>query len=167
LRRRIERHQVRKPDGDLLAGEAHHHQSRVVGEQRPRGLLARGASGALEDLAPRNRESPLALEGLDCGSDLPGGHLRSVESHCGPGLDCRQTARGDVDGDDRIEIVLNTGQVLDSVSAIVEWEDQTFFGKIELLDIDGDGIPEVLTENPGDGPLKVFDVDFKAEVRFQ
>ncbi len=78
-----------------------------------------------------------------------------------------QVRCGDVDGDDRIEIVLNTGQVLDSVSAIVEWEDQTFFGKIELLDIDGDGIPEVLTENPGDGPLKVFDVDFKAEVRFQ
>jgi len=74
---------------------------------------------------------------------------------------------GDVDGDDRVEIVLNTGQILDSVSGVVEWEDETFFGKIELLDIDGDGIPEVLTENPGAGPLKVFDVDFRSEVRFQ
>ncbi len=74
---------------------------------------------------------------------------------------------GDVDGDNRVEIVLNSGQVLDSNSGDVEWEDETFFGKIELLDIDGDGIPEVLTENPGGGPLKVFDVDYRAEVRFQ
>lgn len=81
--------------------------------------------------------------------------------------DATQVRCGDVDGDDRVEIVLNTGQVLDSVSGVVEWEDETFFGRIELLDIDGDGIPEVLTENPGDGPLKVFDVDFRSEVRFQ
>lgn len=74
---------------------------------------------------------------------------------------------GDVDGDRRVEIVLNSGQVLDSISGDIEWEDQPFFGKIELLDIDGDGMPEVLTENPGNGPLKVFDVDHRSEVRFQ
>ncbi len=78
-----------------------------------------------------------------------------------------QVRCGDVDGDSRVEVVLNTGQVLDSVSGDVEWEDEPFFGKIELLDIDGDGIPEVLTENPGGGPLKVFDVDYRSEVRFQ
>ena len=78
-----------------------------------------------------------------------------------------QVRCGDVDGDRRVEIVLNTGQVLDSTTGDVEWEDQTFFGQIELLDIDGDGMPEVLTENPGGGPLKVFDVDYRAEVRFQ
>jgi hypothetical protein len=72
-----------------------------------------------------------------------------------------------VDGDGRVEIVLNSGQVLDSSRAEVEWEDEPFFGKIELFDIDGDGIPEVLTENPGGGPLKVFDVDYRSEVRFQ
>jgi len=74
---------------------------------------------------------------------------------------------GDVDGDSRVEIVLNSGQVLDSISGDIEWEDQPFFGKIELLDIDGDGMPEILTENPGNGPLKVFDVDHRSEVRFQ
>lgn len=78
-----------------------------------------------------------------------------------------QVRCGDVDGDGRIEIVLNTGQVLDSISAAIEWGDEPFYGKIELLDIDGDGIPEVLTENPGGGPLKVFDVDYRSEVRFQ
>jgi hypothetical protein len=74
---------------------------------------------------------------------------------------------GDVDGDRRVEIVLNSGQVIDSGSGDVEWEDEAFFGRVELLDIDGDGIPEVLTENPGGGPLKVFDVDYRSEVRFQ
>lgn len=74
---------------------------------------------------------------------------------------------GDVDGDNRVEVVLNSGQVVDSVSGDIEWEDETFFAKIELFDIDGDGLPEILTENPGNGPLKVFDADFKAEVRFQ
>jgi hypothetical protein len=74
---------------------------------------------------------------------------------------------GDVDGDDRVEIVLNSGQVIDSVSGDIEWEDEPFFAFIELLDIDGDGLPEILTENPGNGSLKVFDADFRAEVRFQ
>jgi hypothetical protein len=78
-----------------------------------------------------------------------------------------QVRCGDVDGDGRVEIVLNTGQVVDSVSGDIEWEDEPFFGKIELLDIDGDGMPEILTENPGNGPLKVFDADYRSEVRFQ
>jgi hypothetical protein len=74
---------------------------------------------------------------------------------------------GDVDGDGRVEIVLNSGQVIDSVSGSIEWEEKTFFQNIELLDIDGDGMPEVLTENGLSGPLKVFDMDYGNEVRFQ
>lgn len=75
---------------------------------------------------------------------------------------------GDVDGDQRVEIVLNNGQIVDSVSGELEWEsDTSFFGKIELLDIDGDGMPEILTENPLGGPIKVFDGDYRSEVRFQ
>jgi hypothetical protein len=74
---------------------------------------------------------------------------------------------GDVDGDGRVEVVLNTGQVVDSGSGEIEWEDNQFFGKIELLDINGDGFPEILTENPGNGPLKVFDAGHRFEVRFQ
>ena len=74
---------------------------------------------------------------------------------------------GDVDGDDRVEIVLNTGQVIDSVSGSIEWEEEPFFKFIELLDIDGDGMPEVLTENGINGPVKVYDMDYGNEVRFQ
>jgi hypothetical protein len=78
-----------------------------------------------------------------------------------------QVKCGDVDGDGRVEVVLNTGQVVDSGSGEIEWEDEPFFGKIELLDINGDGFPEILTENPGNGPMKVFDAGHRFEVRFQ
>jgi hypothetical protein len=74
---------------------------------------------------------------------------------------------GDVDGDGRMEIVLNSGQVLDSLSGEVEWADEAFYARIELLDIDGDGMPEILTETEIGGPLKVFDADYRSEVRFQ
>lgn len=74
---------------------------------------------------------------------------------------------GDVDADGRMEIVLNSGQVLDGLTTNIEWEDQTFYSRIQLLDIDADGIPEVLTEDENDGPMKVFDVDYRSEVRFQ
>ncbi|MBU8869477.1 MAG: hypothetical protein KOO60_01265 [Gemmatimonadales bacterium] len=74
---------------------------------------------------------------------------------------------GDVDADGRMEIILNSGQVLDGNTADIEWEDQTFYHRIELLDIDADGILEVLTEDVQGGPMKVFDVDYRSEVRFQ
>lgn len=78
-----------------------------------------------------------------------------------------QVRCGDVDGDGRAEIVLNSGKVVDAGTGDVEWEDEPFFGKIELLDLDGNGVLEVLTENPGGGPLKVFDIGGRREVRFQ
>jgi len=74
---------------------------------------------------------------------------------------------GDVDGDGRNEVVLNSGKVLDPISGNVEWEDENFFSRIELLDVDGDGMVEILTENETGGLLKVFDVDRRSEVRFQ
>jgi len=73
---------------------------------------------------------------------------------------------GEVDGDGRPELVLNTGQVLDSASGAIKWEDETFGSRLELLDFDGDGIMEVLTESDG-LPLKVYDVDYRSEKRFQ
>jgi hypothetical protein len=73
---------------------------------------------------------------------------------------------GDVDGDGRAELVLNTGQVLDASTGDVEWEEEAFGARLELLDFDADGILEVLTE--GDGtPLRVWDIDYRNEKRFQ
>ena len=73
---------------------------------------------------------------------------------------------GDVDGDGRMDIVLNTGQVLNSGTGEVKWEDEVFGQRFELLDIDGDGLLEILTESDG-APLRAFDVDRRAEKRFQ
>jgi hypothetical protein len=73
---------------------------------------------------------------------------------------------GEVDGDGRPELVLNTGQVLDSASGAVKWEDEVFGSRLELLDFDGDGIMEVMTESDG-LPIKVYDIDYRTEKRFQ
>lgn len=74
---------------------------------------------------------------------------------------------GDVDGDGRADVVLNSGKVVDARSGDIKWEDEPFFGRIELFDLDGNGVAEVLTENPGGGPLKVFDIGGRREIRFQ
>jgi len=65
---------------------------------------------------------------------------------------------GDVDGDERMEIVLNTGQVIDGSSGDIEWDEGTFGSRIELLDFDGDGILEVLTESRGSS-MRVYEID--------
>ncbi len=75
-------------------------------------------------------------------------------------------AVGDVDGDDQPEIVLNTGQIIDARGGDVEWEDEVFGARIELVDMDGDGIPEVLTESDG-GLLKIYDIDTRREKHLQ
>ena len=75
-------------------------------------------------------------------------------------------ACGDVDGDRRPEIVLNTGQVVDSRSGEVEWADEVFGARIDLVDVDGDGVPEVLTESDGTA-LRIYDVDVRKEKHLQ
>ena len=75
-------------------------------------------------------------------------------------------AIGDVDGDHIPEIVLNTGQVLNTRTGDVEWGDEVFGARLELLDIDGDGILEVLTESDG-SVMRIFDVDERREKHLQ
>ena len=75
-------------------------------------------------------------------------------------------AIGDVDGDKIPEIVLNTGQVLNTRTGDVKWGDEVFGARIELLDIDGDGILEVLTESDG-SVMRIYDVDERREKHLQ
>lgn len=72
---------------------------------------------------------------------------------------------GDVTGDNKADIVLNTGQVVDASTGEVIWQDEVFGSRLELLDIDGDGTLEIFTEGDGTA-LKVWDVDFRQEKRF-
>jgi hypothetical protein len=67
---------------------------------------------------------------------------------------------GDVDRDGQNEIVLSSGLVLGAVFRDIEWRyDRGRFGnELDLFDIDGDGIVELVARGP-DGLIRVFDLD--------
>ena len=68
---------------------------------------------------------------------------------------------GDVDGDGADEIILNDGYIFDARYRDMEWQSSEFFGeRMGLLDIDGDGILEVIGEF-NDRFLRVFDIDLR------
>lgn len=65
---------------------------------------------------------------------------------------------GDVDGDGEKDIVLNTGYVIDARFKTVKWHSPEAFGeRMGLLDVDNDGIPEVIAQVSGRF-LKIFSV---------
>jgi len=70
---------------------------------------------------------------------------------------------GNVDSDANLEIVLNSGTVLDAVRMEPEWSTEPFGQIIELLDIDGDGVEEILGyEN--NLRMRVYEVDQQQEM---
>ncbi len=78
-------------------------------------------------------------------------------------LTSRQILIGDVDGDGDQEIVLNDGYVFDARFFDLEWQSPDAFGeRLGLLDIDEDGIAELIGEFQG-RYLRVFDVDLRRE----
>lgn len=62
-----------------------------------------------------------------------------------------------MDDDPQMEIILNTGLVLDSRFYTVELTAPRFGDRISLWDMNGDGIPEVIGNNP-DFSLRIYDV---------
>jgi len=70
---------------------------------------------------------------------------------------------GDVDGDGEEEIVLNDGYIFDARFFDLEWHSPESFGeRLGLLDIDEDGIAELIGEFQGRF-LRIFDVDLRRE----
>ena len=68
----------------------------------------------------------------------------------------------DVDGDDNREII-SDGYIFDAHFFDLEWQSPEPFGdRIGLLDLDGDGITELIGEFQGRN-LRVFDVDLRRE----
>lgn len=66
-----------------------------------------------------------------------------------------------MDGDGSEEIVLNDGFVFDARFRDLEWQSPEGFGeRLGVLDIDNDGIPEVIGEFGG-RYLRIFDVDLR------
>lgn len=73
---------------------------------------------------------------------------------------------GNVDDDPQLEIILNTGAIIDSRFYTIEpgsIENGMFGTRIKLFDTNGDGYPEVIGEMPGYA-LKVYDVYARREV---
>ncbi len=71
---------------------------------------------------------------------------------------------GNVDKDDQLEIILNTGIVIDSKFYVIDLEwDKPFGERISTFDINSDGIPEVIREF-SDYSLRIFDVYAQREV---
>lgn len=67
----------------------------------------------------------------------------------------------DVDGDGADEIVLNDGFVYDARFRDLEWQSPESFGeRLGALDIDNDGIPEIIGEFGGQF-LRIFDIDLR------
>ena len=69
----------------------------------------------------------------------------------------------DVDGDGSREIVLSDGYVFDAHFFDLEWQSPKPFGDtIDLIDLDGDGIAELIGQFQG-RYIRVFDVDLRRE----
>jgi hypothetical protein len=65
-------------------------------------------------------------------------------------------AVGDVDGDGELEVVLNSGYVLDAKFFRIEMTLGYLGERVELLDVDGDGVDEIFAESK-DGSITVYD----------
>jgi len=75
---------------------------------------------------------------------------------------------GNVDADPQLEVILNNGRVLDALTMDPEWETNPFGTAIDLFDIDGDGIDEIIGYGqPGQDTIRIFDVDERQEKPFQ
>ena len=79
-------------------------------------------------------------------------------------FDAQEIVLGNVDDDDQLEIILNTGIVVDTRFYNVEFEAEIGFGeKISLMDVNGDQIPEVIGET-GDYTIRIFDLYAEREL---
>ncbi len=92
------------------------------------------------------------------------GRLRSTEWRSDDRFEAQDIELANTDDDEQLEVILNTGVVIDSRFHNVEFESAVSFGaRIGLLDLTGDGFPEVVGES-ADGTIRVFDVHSEREL---
>lgn len=76
----------------------------------------------------------------------------------------RQIVIGNIDDDPQLEIIFNTGRIIDSRFYNIQLESDTPFGdRISLVDINQDGYPEIFGEY-SDFTLRVYDVWNEREI---
>lgn len=70
---------------------------------------------------------------------------------------------GNVDSDDEMEIILNSGEILDIRFKDVKWKSDLEFGsRLYLIDLDNDGLLELVTEY-NQSYINVIDIDQRRE----
>jgi hypothetical protein len=85
-------------------------------------------------------------------------HTKGLEWRSQDEVSAREILVANVDDDDQPEIILSSGIILDSKFYNVDLEAEIDFGeRISLIDINGDGFPEVIGEI-GKFSLRVFDI---------
>ena len=100
-----------------------------------------------------------ALEILACGGDrfaVYDGATLFKEWEAPGTIPGEWLAVGDVDGDGMLEVVLNSGYVLDAKFFRIKTQLGRLGERIELMDVDGDGVDEILAEDE-DGGIAVYD----------
>ncbi len=100
-----------------------------------------------------------ALELLACGGDRFAVYDASTlfKEWEAPGVvPGKWLATGDVDGDGVLEVVLNSGYVLDAKFFRIESQLRYLGERIELIDVDGDGVDEIIAESEA-GTVSIFD----------
>jgi len=86
------------------------------------------------------------------------GYNRNVQWSSTINLVATFMAIGNVDDDPQLEIVLNTGKIVDGRFYNIQFQtDKAFGDRIELIDVTGDGYNDVMGEF-SDRSLRVFDV---------
>ena len=70
---------------------------------------------------------------------------------------------GNVDSDDEMEIILNSGEILDIRFKDLKWKSDLAFGsRLYLIDLDSDGLLELVTEY-NQNYIRVIDIDQRRE----
>jgi hypothetical protein len=70
---------------------------------------------------------------------------------------------GNVDNDPDPEIIMNTGEILDSKFKDIKWKSDIAFGsRLYLVDVDSDGLLELVTEYE-QSYIRIIDVDQRRE----
>jgi hypothetical protein len=92
------------------------------------------------------------------------GKSKAVEWQSIRKYEAQEIILGNVDDDEQLEIILNTGFVIDSRFYNIEFESDNRFGdRIRLMDINNDGVPEIIGQRP-DFTLMVFDIYAQREI---
>lgn len=86
------------------------------------------------------------------------GYNRNIQWNSTTNMPATYMVIGNVDDDPQLEIVLNSGIIVDSRFYNIQFQtDQPFGDRLSLVDLTGDGYPEVVGEFT-DRTLRVFDV---------